>query len=247
MKWHDQKNPKQSLSSDAQLSIKRSKLAVSIILKESDESAKYDLFQRLNTGGSQLSPQEVRNCLLVMVNKKMYEWLRELANHESFISTTALSDRPVEESFDLELVLRFMVFHNLTLSQNKTIGDIGVFLTDHMTQIAKDSKFKYKENEKIFKTTFDLLDQSVGENAFKRFSVSKNKHEGGFLQSQFEVVALGLAHNVRNQSSIVVGKIPKTVQSIWSNKNYTEWAGSGLTATRRVPKLIPLGRTLFHK
>jgi len=74
MQWHDPKNLKKSLSSEAQLSLKRSKLAVSIILKESDENAKYDLFQRLNTGGSELSPQEVRNCLLIMINKKMYEW-----------------------------------------------------------------------------------------------------------------------------------------------------------------------------
>ena len=39
MKWQDQ-NPKKSLPSDAQLSLKRSKLAVSIILKESDANAK---------------------------------------------------------------------------------------------------------------------------------------------------------------------------------------------------------------
>jgi hypothetical protein len=48
------------------------KIDVSIILRESDEYAKYELFQRLNTGGTPLSPQEVRNAILVMVNRGFY-------------------------------------------------------------------------------------------------------------------------------------------------------------------------------
>lgn len=96
--WNDSKHPTNSLPPEAQLSLKRSKIAVSIILKKSDANAKYDLFQRLNSGGSELSPQEKRNCLLVMLNKKMYEWLRKLSQHNSFISVSALSDRPIEEA-----------------------------------------------------------------------------------------------------------------------------------------------------
>ena len=247
LQWHDSKNSKKSLPSEAQLSLKRSKLAVSIILKESDENAKYDLFQRLNTGGSELSPQEVRNCLLIMINKKMFEWLRLLSQYEAFKTVTALSDRPLEESYDLELVLRFMVLHNLNQEGFQSIGDVGSFLTDQMTSLAKLKRFDYKTNEEVFKKTFDLLEKSIGENAFKRFSVSKKRHEGGFLLSQFEVVALGLAQNVRNSTSIASTKISETVSGIWSDKRYTEWASSGINASRRVPRLIPLGRSLFHK
>lgn len=247
LQWNDSKNPKKSLPSEAQLSLKRSKLAVSIILKESDENAKYDLFQRLNTGGSELSPQEVRNCLLIMINKKMYEWLRLLSQYEPFKTVTALSDRPLEESYDLELVLRFMLLHDLDEPGFQSIGDVGIFLTDQMTLLAKLKKFDYKLNEQVFKKTFDLLENSIGEDAFKRYSVSKKRHEGGFLLSQFEVVALGLAQNVRNNTNLASTKISNVVSGIWSDKRYTEWASSGINASRRVPRLIPLGRTLFHK
>ena len=98
VQWEDEKDPKNSLPKELQLVMKRSKIAASIVLKESDESAKYDLFQRLNTGGSELSPQEVRNCLLLMINKPFFEWLKELPKYEPFINSTALSDRPLEES-----------------------------------------------------------------------------------------------------------------------------------------------------
>jgi len=62
-----------------QREIKRSRIRVEILKKESDPSAKYELFQRLNTGGSPLSNQEVRNCVAVMLNKKFYEWLKACA------------------------------------------------------------------------------------------------------------------------------------------------------------------------
>ena len=104
-----------ALPTEARLLVKRSKISASIILRESDETAKYDLFQRLNTGGSQLSPQEVRNCILVMINSDLYSWLRELADFLPFRNCIALSDRPIEESYDLELALRFLVFVRMPL------------------------------------------------------------------------------------------------------------------------------------
>src|SRR6185437_15851057 len=99
-----------ALPSDARLILKRAKIQVSIILRESDDTAKYDLFQRLNTGGSQLSPQEVRNCILVMLNPKLYTWLRGLADFEPFKSCIALSESALQEAYDVELVLRFVIF-----------------------------------------------------------------------------------------------------------------------------------------
>ena len=65
-----------SLGTTNQLIIRRSKIDVKIILRESSESSKYELFQRLNTGGSQLSDQEVRNAILIMVIRMPIDGLR---------------------------------------------------------------------------------------------------------------------------------------------------------------------------
>jgi hypothetical protein len=243
--WENPDDQDKSLPTDARLLVKRSKLAASIILRESDETAKYDLFQRLNTGGSQLSPQEVRNCILVMVNRDLYFWLRELADDQAFKDCTALSERPVEEAYDIELVLRFVLFSRIRVSDLKQVGDVGVFLTDRMRQIATNSGFDKALYEKSFRETFDTLSRSVGSDAFKRFNKKKRKHEGGFLLSQYEVVALGLGYDI--DKPVANGEIPGIIQSIWSNNHYTEWAGSGITATRRLPQLIPLGRKLFKR
>jgi len=247
VQWENKNDPKKSLSKDLQLVLKRSKIAASIVLKESDETAKYDLFQRLNTGGSELSPQEVRNCLLVMINKSFFDWLKDLSKEEDFVATTALSDRPLEEAYDVELALRFLVLSQIAQSEIKSIGDVGVFLTDKMTEIAQNKKFNKTPAKVLFKQTFSLLNRVLGDDAFKRFSAKKDRHEGGFLLSLYESIGLGVAFNIAAGTLCAEKDIAKRARSVWSDKRFTDWATAGVTASRRLPRLVPLGRDLFKK
>lgn len=244
-KWNNPDAPTKSLSQDLRLIIKRSKISVSIILKESDVNAKYDLFQRLNTGGSQLSPQEVRNCIMVMLNKELFIWLKDLANYDNFQECIALSDRPLSESYDIELVLRFVIFSLIDEALLTNVGDVGVFITDQMTEIANQAQFDKKLWTRLFRKTFDLLASELSDDSFKRYSHTKSRFMGGFLLSQFEVVACGVAYNLHTRRKKSIKNISQIVSDIWTSPDYTNWSGSGITATRRLPRLIPFGRGLF--
>lgn len=242
-KWNDPSDEENSLTQELRLIIKRSKINVSIILKESDKDAKYDLFQRLNTGGSSLSPQEIRNCILVMLNKDFFVWLQRLSKHQSFRDSISLSDRPLEEAYDMELALRFMVFSLISEDDLSSIGDVGEFVTEKMTVISTDEKFDQQEFEALFKQTFDLLNQELGDRSFKRYYAAKDKFMGGFLVSQYELVSYGIAYALHAGHKVT--NIREKVASIWSNEEFTSWSGAGITATRRLPRIIPLGRRLF--
>jgi len=232
-----------SLPADARLIFKRSKINASIILRENDENAKYDLFQRLNTGGSQASDQEVRNCLLVMLNPKLLRWMKSLGDDTNFQECVALSDRLVLEGYDLELVLRFLVFYQLPETELSLVGDVGVFLTEQMRTMAANKKYNANRHKKVFQETFSLLAEYLSDSSFKRFNVERKKFQGGFSISQFEAVACGVGYNIAN--GVRPTNIADKVASLWSNTIYTTWSGSGITAARRLPKLIPLGRDLF--
>lgn len=121
MRWQDDTHPDRSLTNAQRLLIKRAKIDVSIILRESDEQTKYELFQRLNTGGSPLSDQEMRNSLLVMLNRQFFQWLKSLSDDLNFLEATALSDRAIEEQYDVELVLRYLSLRTLPL------GDLAIW------------------------------------------------------------------------------------------------------------------------
>ncbi|MDH6060871.1 DUF262 domain-containing protein [Chrysosporum bergii ANA360D] len=244
-KWDDP-GSQNSLTTSQRLLIKRAKIDVNILLKESDAIAKYELFQRLNTGGSVATPQEVRNCILVMSNREMFHWMQQLSQKEMFTECIALSDRPIEQQYDMELLLRFLVFRTLEETEMRKIGnDLSGFLTDKMIEMAENKNFNYDEEETAFNQTFHILYEQMGSDSFRRYSPAKDKFLGGFLVSAYEVIALGIGYNYKNLSSSNID-VREKVKQIWLSPEYTNSSGSGTTAQRRVPKLVPFGRQMFQ-
>ncbi|TVS09811.1 MAG: DUF262 domain-containing protein [Planctomycetaceae bacterium] len=240
------KQGRQPLSMAQQLLIKRSKLDIKIILRESDEGAKFELFQRLNTGGSPLSHQEIRNAMLVAGNPQFFKWLQEeLASYPSFRDCVVLSERAYDERYDVELVLRFIVLRTLNESTLQRTGDIGDFLTDAMTDMSPKFPEFHEREESAFKNTFDLLAEYVGADAFRRYDASRNRFTGGFLISAFEAVALGLGFHTSGPISFSQQELLKRIQGLWSNQVFVNSSGMGVRASTRIPKVVKLGRELF--
>ena len=231
-----------SIGRDNQLLIKRSKIDVKIILRESSEASKYELFQRLNSGGSPLSEQEMRNVIMIMVNPSFYEWIETLAQDENFLVCTALSDRARQERYDLELVTRFLTLRKRSASRLH-FDDLGNFLDDEAERFASDKSFNTTEEERVFTTTFRLLSENYGDDIFRRYDRAKKRHLGGFLISAFEVFAIGLGSKLESTHAIVDSKrLKKVVQGTWSDPDFINNVGSGISASRRIPVVIPYAR-----
>ncbi len=249
--WQDEANPEQGIGTDHQLLIKRSKIDIKIIERESSPSTKYELFQRLNTGGSQLTDQELRNCILIMINQNAYDWLINLSHDENFQTCIALTDKAIQEQYDVELVVRFLVFRRILQSSLKRIGDIGEFLTDRIINLGKefqtDPELKQLEEE-AFKFTFQLLAETLAEDSFKRYDTTKERFLGGFLLSAFEAIAIGIGANYeRYKKGSVMPNHRTAAIDLWKTKSFIKNTGSGVRASTRIPVIIPLGRKLFRK
>ena len=243
-KWDNPNDKENSFNQAQRLLIKRAKIAVNIVEKESDAMVKYELFQRLNTGGAIATPQEVRNCILLMLNKDLYELMDSLGNHESFRSCIALSDRLYEEQYHMELVLRFILLFDKDEQSLKQLGgDVSVFLTEEMREMALNKELDYSHIEKAFKKTFDILNEALGDDSFKRYKPEQDRFLGGFLLSAYEVIALGIGYSYQNPPQ--ANQISSNIKNIWSNSTYQKWSGAGVNAARRLPYLIPLGREVF--
>jgi len=73
------------------LRLKRSTLRTIVIKRQSKSFLRYEMFKRLNTGGSLLSPQEIRNCSARMLGDEgsaFYGFLKELADLPAFKTVT---------------------------------------------------------------------------------------------------------------------------------------------------------------
>ena len=98
-----------SLPPALQLAIRRSRISVEILKRPSDNATKYDLFQRLNAGGTTANAQELRNCIIIMVSRPYGQFVRDLASNGAFRTTLAASEDQLEKQRDMEFATRFLV------------------------------------------------------------------------------------------------------------------------------------------
>ena len=86
---------------------------------------KFDIFRRINTGGSPLSAQEIRHC---MSDARSRAFLKALVNDKSFSTATGggLTGHP--RMADLEMALRFVGFRLFTPDEYAQYGSFDEFL-----------------------------------------------------------------------------------------------------------------------
>ncbi|RZK58869.1 MAG: DUF262 domain-containing protein [Pedobacter sp.] len=238
------KNPEDiEMPSALKLFIKRAKLNFSIILSDSGKNAKFDIFQRLNTGGTYASDQEVRNSVMIMVNKPTFEWFKKLSSNSDFVETLSLSDRLSDEQYPMELVLRHIALSHFEYSQKKELSD---YFDDIIELILADPNFPYDKYETTFNETFALLNSLEGENVFKRYDGQVFK--GKFLESAFEAISVGVSsnyekYNLPQDNAFLKAKI----KAIHTEEQFRKYTGSGSNARTRIPKIVPFAKEFFNK
>lgn len=82
-------------------------LRVTTLNDRSDLVVRYELFERLNTGGVTLHPQEIRNCIF---RGKLCEQLKELSRNANFRKVVLIKRSEQTEAIYEECVLRFFAF-----------------------------------------------------------------------------------------------------------------------------------------
>ena len=182
-----------SFTKEQQLFFKRARMDVIIMKKESDPNTKYELFQRLNTGGSLLSNQEVRNCLMIMTNKAFYEFIVELDKIESFRNCLPITDRRTDEQYRMELVLRLLVAKYINWDNLRKYTDFSELL-DKETIFLCEQEIDYQQIKDKFVATFNLLYGTMGEDSFKKYN--GEKHIGPVMAASFQTIAFGVFNNV---------------------------------------------------
>ena len=242
--WEDEPDAESAIPRALQLDFKRSKIKVEIIQKESDANAKFEVFERLNTGGAFLSAQEVRNCLLVMLNEDWLLWLEGLSRTETFQNCVALTDRALDERYDMELVLKYLGLMHFELAGK----DVTDFLNDCVQDLFVGKQIANNDVKVRFEKLFSLLDKALGEGVFRR--PVNGRHIGKFLDSAYEPVTVGLGANLDQydeNSDADIEIVRAKIDELWQQPDFLRSVGSGSNAKTRIPRLVAIGRAHFQK
>lgn len=233
-----------SLTTAQRLDIKRAKIDLKIVQRGSDPKTKFDLFQRLNSFGSKLSNQEIRNAQLVGVSPDFVEWLSGLAERESFAALLRLPDADKSKKYDEELALRFLLLHS---KSNDEIQDIRSF-QDDLEEFAIDLALNFENDTKdrlgaIFTETFDRL-QSADEDILRRWDPQKGRFTGGFLNTSFEVLAVGLGY-LLSKGIAVRPDLREAAIELWNQPEMAKNFATGKSTEARLRVMMPKGREIL--
>lgn len=231
------------------IQLKRARLDFRILLKESDDAVKYELFDRLNSGGMRTSPQEVRTALLIMSNPGLFTSLQSLRSDANVADSLALSDRQLEEQYDLELLVRFIVFRTSTPDELGSFADIDSFLTDKLLALAKDDTFDPGDMFNLTLRIFAVAN-TIGSAAFRRFDAERGRSTGGFSVSAFEAVTAGLALHIDDWEALDPSsrsdELYKALGKLWVDPDFRSNSGAGVRASSRAPRMPAVGHRLFQ-
>ena len=201
--------------------IKRAVCRVEIVRWDSNEDMRYELFNRLNTGGSQLSDQEIRNCIFRSYKIDLNQILIDLSKDDNFVSLIMPSEKKRESMFLEELVLRYFAFKHLEDEFRTTVPN---YLTQFMRDVSKgDFKFDLKNEKELFLEFVVFLKENFGKELFRP--------KGNFALHIFDSLAYALP---KAFPSIKMNErhIASAIEKLLKDDLYNDISNSAFSNTR---------------
>ncbi|MFT9525258.1 DUF262 domain-containing protein [Mycobacteroides abscessus] len=147
--------------------INNTQLVVNIIDPTTPTGVMYDIFKRINTGGTPLNAQEIRHC---MSKARSRDILKRMTHTKQFSDATRLTDHI--RMNDREVALRFVAFWLFGVEEYMEYPVMENFLmkaTIYLDSKDEISDAKVAELEKTFKASMSKVYALFGENSFRKW------------------------------------------------------------------------------
>lgn len=165
-----------------------------INLMTDTEDVKYEMFERLNTLSTVLSPQEVRNSIIALKDKDKYI---EISNTIHKLSESILSNSDLGRRIDLEYFVEFSLikrYEEYVDSINKKIAilsQLGSKSKNKHFDILLSSYVRLVSIDELLEDIYDykeFLDLNKGL-YFKKYNLYKSRTEGNPIKFFFELLS----------------------------------------------------------
>jgi hypothetical protein len=169
----------------------RANLRAVIILRQSDPDIKYQVFQRLNTGGIRLNPQEIRNSAWPgHLNDMILEESTSPAFHKLLGIREKNRSAIYREMRDAEFVLRYLTFRD---NWETFAGGMGRKLDDYMARHHSMPETEVETLRLDFRKSIRLVSAAFGEHAFQRWSPERKNWRRQVLASLYDAEVFAIA------------------------------------------------------
>lgn len=169
-----------------------------------DISSIYLLFERLNTGGVLLQPQEIRACIYIGGFKDL---LGVLNDHSTWRAIYGAYSARMK---DQELILRFLALYFYSDNYKRP-------MTDFLNRYMGGNRFFRLQPEKLLSDTFintiDVVYNAIGSKAFRR--------QRALNAAVFDSVMVGIARRLERGSINDYAELDRRYQSLLEDDYYS--------------------------
>lgn len=192
-KYYSEEQGKPCFDPATRIDFKRASISILILQAGSDPKSKFELFKRLNTGGSRLTDQEIRNSMILMYNEDVYYAMEEFSKIEHVIKIFNLPESYSEKRMDMDIITRFLVMRNYENIEEVSDGiDINVFLDKAIEQIITKDGFDIHKELEVFDKLIHFLSTHLQEDyGFRVYDHGKRQFVQAFNWFVFEVLIWG--------------------------------------------------------
>jgi Protein of unknown function DUF262 len=199
----------QSLSSEQRRDLDDSIVHATIVKQDEysdDNSSIYHIFERLNTGGTQLKAQEIRSCIY---HGAFNDLLKELNGNKSWRAIYGDDDSSKIRMRDEELILRFLALYFSPFTQQQKLSykkPMKEFLNLYM---GKNKHLRFNSEIEIrqaFEPTIELVYKTLGNKAFKP--------KRDFNAAVFDAVMIGIARRLSQGNISDLERLPEKYEEL---------------------------------
>jgi hypothetical protein len=197
--------------------LKRVFIRVEVLTKDNQQSMKYHMFKRLNSGGSLLSEQELRNSNIRMIDDKFIDFLHKLAENEDFKNLTKyIKIKDKQQMKRSENVLRYFLFKNKFLKENyhKDSFRLDEELTLYLEEVTeKKVAFDFQTEKENFNLLVKYLNNNFGPDIFGGITKSSDRVTKSFVQYNYDGFMLYFENNNNQNKSLTLDQITEIKKS----------------------------------
>ena len=223
----------ETLEEKDRINLENSVLHATVVRQDSpadDDTSIYHIFQRLNSGGRKLAPQEIRTAVY---RGPFIDMLKELNGTPAWRAVFGAENDRMK---DRELILRFFaMLENSRAYKKPMVEFLTAFLNDHK-DIDSEKRASFSD---IFCRTIRLFYSALGPDAFRPVRALN--------VAVFEASMVGLAKKIRESGELDLSKVQRTYDELNSDARFKELVSQSTTDVANVSERLKIATEYFSR
>jgi uncharacterized protein with ParB-like and HNH nuclease domain len=156
-----------------------------------NDTSLYQVFERINTGGRALMPQEIRNCVNQGAFNTLLFDLNDNPNWRLLFGKDAIDPR----MRDMEFILRFLALDTDFIKHHEASNiSLKKYLNEFMGSTRSQNTYVIEERRDKFNNVMNFIVEHIGENAFYNITGGdESKIRKRFYPTIFDSISIAVA------------------------------------------------------